>query len=66
MSTNLKYLMSIIKIENALAKMKLPVIFQTLWHQNYVNSNNKKFKPGQPINYLWEFQKKMPGNFYGC
>ena len=44
MTPNLKYLMSIIKIENALAKIKLPAIFQTLRHQNYVKSNNKKFK----------------------
>ena len=50
MSPNLKYLMSKIKIENALTQIKLPVIFQALRHQNYHKSNNINFKPGQPIN----------------
>ena len=54
MRLNLKYWMSIIKIENALTQIKLPVIFQTPWHQNYHKSSNINFKPGQPINvFVW-------------
>ena len=66
MTPNLKYLMSIIKIENALVKFKLPVIFQTLPHQNYVKPNNKKFKARAADQLFVGISKgKYQGTFMG-